>query len=410
MSDETRTMNLIREAADSIIPWLHFTLDLPELHHNLKVPMLDMEVWVDRKEGREDVLMWDFFEKSSSSSRVLQATSAYTWRAKLVCMNMELFRRHRNTSRQVTLERRIEIVNVFVDKLRGSGYGMSTVSKIVEEGSKYYYRKVRIEMEGGPMLNQRLESDLVMSRRRKMGAAETWFVRKRGGAKECWKKENGWRSTQRSGQGQRRQGPAGDAGDDGEHRVGNQGKSRAATHQPQSETPKETGVTERDSGPEATLKVPFTVGSMLRDRVQKVENEYADLLGCRRIRVVEGGGDKIIHLLGRNNPWAAQQMCSDQSCKTCRSRTWIREQEKVARKEKTRPPKIMVKPGSSLCRREGANYTLQCLDCLQAGVDSRYQGETSRSSRQRHQEHVSGLETGAVSNPMVLHSVEQHGG
>ena len=60
VSDELRTMSLIREAADEVIPWLSFTLDVPELHVNYKVPMLDIEVWVDRTEGREDILMWEF--------------------------------------------------------------------------------------------------------------------------------------------------------------------------------------------------------------------------------------------------------------------------------------------------------------------------------------------------------------
>ena len=149
---------------------------------------------------------------------------------------------------------------------------------------------------------------------------------------------------------------------------------------------------------------------MLRDKIQKAEDEYAALLRCKKIRVVEGGGDKLFHILGKNNPWAARQVCSDPTCKTCESRTWIRERAKAARKKGKRLPKIMLSPGSSLCRREGANYCLQCLECLQAGVDTRYQGETSRSGRQRHAEHVSGLENGSVSNPLVLHSVEQHGG
>ena len=77
---------------------------------------------------------------------------------------------------------------------------------------------------------------------------------------------------------------------------------------------------------------------------------------------------------------------------------------------KCKPPKHLIKPGSSLCRREGANYSLQCLECLKSGVDTRYQGETSRSGRQRHQEHQSGVDGGSVTNPMVLHSVEYHGG
>ena len=410
-SDEMRTMKLIQQAANEIVTWLDFTLDLPELHQNGKVPMLDVEVWVDRRQGREDVLMWDFYEKKSSSSRVLQASSAYTWRAKLVTMNMEMFRRHRNTCRQVTHARRVEVMGDFVRKLRRSGYGVSTVNNIIVEGSRFYYRRMRTDLEGGPGLNRRSEDNLVMSRRMKLGAAETWFVRKRGGERERWDKENGWRSAQQpADQGSRSLG-AGCWAAGSYHRV------EAAQHP----APRGEGVEQetlhqlpvkpvRRLEPEATLKVPYTVRSRLRERIQKVEEEYARLLGCRKVRVVEGGGDKLIHLLGRNNPWAAQQVCSDESCKTCISRTWIREQLKAARKEKSKPPKHMVSPGSSLCRREGANYTLQCLECLKGGVDSRYQGETSRSGRQRHREHEDGLESGSVSNPMVVHSVEHHGG
>ena len=46
---------------------------------------------------------------------------------------------------------------------------------------------------------------------------------------------------------------------------------------------------DQEKSPEATLKVPYTVGSTLRDRIQKVENEYSNLLRCKKIRIVEGG-------------------------------------------------------------------------------------------------------------------------
>ena len=90
-------------------------------------------------------------------------------------MNMELFRRHRNTCRQVTVKRRIKILNNFVNKLRRSGYGSKTVHKIISEGSKFYYRKLRADLEGGPALNKRIEDALVMTRSAKLGASETWL-------------------------------------------------------------------------------------------------------------------------------------------------------------------------------------------------------------------------------------------
>ena len=99
------------DAAESIVNWLCFMVDLPSKHKSGKVPMLDLEVWVHKGDEGPDVLCWDFFEKPSSSTRVLKASSAYSWRAKLTVMNMEVFRRLRNTSRQVTLDRRVEILN-----------------------------------------------------------------------------------------------------------------------------------------------------------------------------------------------------------------------------------------------------------------------------------------------------------
>ena len=47
-TQETHSMRLIREAADSVYPMLEFTMDLPSLHDSEMVPMLDLQVWVER--------------------------------------------------------------------------------------------------------------------------------------------------------------------------------------------------------------------------------------------------------------------------------------------------------------------------------------------------------------------------
>ena len=290
LSPEMLTMNLIREAAGSIVPWLEFMQDLPEMHESGKVPMLDLEVWVDRCQDKEsprgDILTWDFYEKSSSSSRVLQSTSAYEWRSKLVVMNMEMFRRHRNTSRQVSIDRRMQIMNDFVAKLRSSGYGMTTVDNIVKEGSRFYYRKLQTDLEGGPPLNQRSEENLVMERRAKLGAAETWYTRKRGGVRHTLNKDHGWRS---GGLGGSMRGTPVEKicsrGPDPPSR-----RRRMRKQQPQEE-PDVTSDIPTELPPEATIKVPYTLGSVLKNKIQTAENEYARMMSCRRVRVIECGGD-----------------------------------------------------------------------------------------------------------------------
>ena len=196
-SAEKITMLRVKEAAESVFPWLQFTVDLPEDHREGAVPMLDLQVWVQPQDdhpgdcsdpGQYQSLCWAFYEKPSSSCRVLRSTSAYTWRSKLVTMNMEMFRRLRNTSRQLAPTSRAKILGNFVHKLRASGYLQSTVSGMVQSGITYYYRKLRMDLEGGPPLNVRSDKDLVARRRSKAGAAKDWYARRRGGQDEVAKK------------------------------------------------------------------------------------------------------------------------------------------------------------------------------------------------------------------------------
>ena len=276
---ETSTMIRIKEAADAILPWLQFTWDSPEQHESLKVPMLDLQVWVsagaDLDPPMPDIVCWEFFEKAASLSKVLRATSVFEWRQKIVTMNMEMFRRHRNTSRQVSVQRRIEIMCQFIVKLRLSGYSAKTVQNVVMEGMRYYYRKLQTKLNGGPALNARLTQDLVQGRRSKLGASEAWYRRRRGGEKEKERKVQGWRSAQ----GPNHSGWTGGIGSNKTQRDLGQGCNM--------ERP---DLDEMMRDPEATLVMPYTVGSKLRTNMQQEEDSYSAVVRCRRVRMVEAGG------------------------------------------------------------------------------------------------------------------------
>ena len=83
----------------------------------------------------------------------------------------------------------------FISKMRASGYSKETIAGILKSGLTCYYRKVRIELEGGPKLNRRQDNQDVARKRKKIGASEQWFKRRRGGAEEKRKKDHGWRAT-----------------------------------------------------------------------------------------------------------------------------------------------------------------------------------------------------------------------
>ena len=54
----------------------------------------------------------------------------------------------------------------------------------MKSGITLYYRKVKMDLEGGPKLNRRVNKDTVESRRSKLRAAQQWFHRRRAGAQE----------------------------------------------------------------------------------------------------------------------------------------------------------------------------------------------------------------------------------
>ena len=160
--------------------------------------MLDLQVWVRHPRVEDelgfDTLWWSYYEKTRSD-RVLRASSAYGWRSKIVTLTMEVFRRMRNTMRQATQKHRCQILEAFIRKLRKSGYVEQTVTGIIRSGMQFYSRKLKIELQGGPPVNQRKVDEVVARRRAKLGGTENWFARRRGGEKERAKKDHGWRGT-----------------------------------------------------------------------------------------------------------------------------------------------------------------------------------------------------------------------
>ena len=195
-------------------------------------------------------------------------------------------------------------------------------------------------------------------------------------------------------------------------------RMRRRTNQRVSRTPGTQGDGERpgQANPQeqktviSTLLVPYTLGSSLQKKVQKAEDEFCRITGGDRVRVIEKGGDVLINLIRRNDPWAARRSCTDVNCPTCQSRRRLSELAKNAKKEGVKLPEGMIVKTSTQCRREGSNYAAQCEECLKVGLMTTYRGESSRSSRQRHKEHLSDLDHGVAASPLVAHAVEVHGG
>ena len=108
-------MERLQEVANCLMKGLKFTTDLPEVHHNLKCPMLDVQVWLEPRveEGQVARVRHTFYEKPMASPLVFHSRSAYNWKAKVVTLSKEVKRRLMNMDRSNGKEERVNELKKF---------------------------------------------------------------------------------------------------------------------------------------------------------------------------------------------------------------------------------------------------------------------------------------------------------
>ena len=120
---------------------------------------------------------------------------------------------------------------------------------------------------------------------------------------------------------------------------------------------------------ESVLFFPVTPGGELRRRIQQRYDEFARLHRVPRVRVVERGGTKLVHRLGRSDPWADSHWQGEVSALYyCHGARRDGGRESGGRR--------------GMCNKEGVTYRVTCLVCEGEGIVASYQGESSRSDHQ----------------------------
>ena len=78
---DERAMRLFQSVANSIHPSIEMEIDCPSRHQDCKLPILDLKVWIERKERDrqpqiENRVLQEFCSKEFSSMSVVNARSA----------------------------------------------------------------------------------------------------------------------------------------------------------------------------------------------------------------------------------------------------------------------------------------------------------------------------------------------
>ena len=154
--------------------------------------MLDLQVWKESGEGPDShvTIRHTFYEKPVTSPLVFHAQGAHAWRAKLVTLSEEVGRRMKNMDSKHTVQERVDVLGVFLQKLCDSNYDQNTREEIIKSGLRKFYREWnRREMESKSLY--RSKGEMLEARTTKQLFNKVWFKRKRGGRDIRAEKESG---------------------------------------------------------------------------------------------------------------------------------------------------------------------------------------------------------------------------
>ena len=286
---EINTMTQFARMASDQVQCLNFTFDTPRMNGNLRMPVLDTEIWVGRearevgippeiltKEQRSakmgklrNVILYSFYKKPMSNKVPNRESSAEPINQKIATCSQEVVRRMKNTSRDLHPSNIEEILKVYMDELISGGYDQAFRERILEAGTKGFVKMWEQERQGISRINRPEKSTRRSRRWNKLCGKTSWY------------------------------------------------KGKGETPQ-NSDVRNKRKKTNNRAQVEGVLYVPFTKKSELKRRIQKIQDKAIEGKKTGRLRILERLGNSIKDEISNPTPWRNSH-CGRQECPTCRS-------------------------------------------------------------------------------------------
>ena len=140
-ADDLRTFEVLKEIGNSIFDCIQFTIDVPSLNENGRLPVLDLNLRVVNNQFEHE-----FFEKPCTSETVISYTSAHSRKMKMSVLVEEGVRRLKNHSRGLDWEKSRQFMET--RKLRRSGYPETMRHEVIKAAVDRFEKMCREEDQG----------------------------------------------------------------------------------------------------------------------------------------------------------------------------------------------------------------------------------------------------------------------
>ena len=119
---DARTMREIRKMGDSINQMIQLEEDFPSKSEDHKMPILDLKVWVRQVDGQCKIF-YHYYRKFVSNWLLFPAMSAMSSTVKRTALTQYGLRILRNCKLEIEWEEKAEMLSIFMERMRDSGYG-----------------------------------------------------------------------------------------------------------------------------------------------------------------------------------------------------------------------------------------------------------------------------------------------
>ena len=176
--DDERTMTLFQTIANTIHPSMRVTIDYPSKHEEKKVPMLDVQMWIEMIENRMK-LLYEHYEKKIVTKSVIHADSAIPISNKRTILTQEVLRIILHCSNYIPWTNVCNHINKFMMKMQHSGYKKEMRFHVVKSAINAYIKIREKERLGMRPMHRPKNWRREERRKEKEQKKKDWY--KRGG-------------------------------------------------------------------------------------------------------------------------------------------------------------------------------------------------------------------------------------
>ena len=180
------TMNKVREIGGTIHESIKLQIDTPKLNKDLKMPILDLKVWCERRKFKspnnttteKNIVLHEFYAKPISSKNTMHARTAFPTKTKRTTLTQEMLRVLLRCSPELEWEETAKHCNELTKRMQFSGYDQAFRTLVTVSALKAYKEIQRKDKEGIEPMYRKKEWNRETRDIKKREKQEKWYKTK----------------------------------------------------------------------------------------------------------------------------------------------------------------------------------------------------------------------------------------